>query len=48
MIQTPGALLVLGALVLAQLDVLDQRSYLYLVGNLVGATALAVDAFVHA
>jgi hypothetical protein len=47
MIQIVGALLVLAAFVLAQLDVLDQRSYGYLVANLVGATVLTVDAYRH-
>jgi hypothetical protein len=47
MIQILGALLVLAAFVLAQVGVVDQRSYGYLVSNLVGASALAVDAYVH-
>jgi hypothetical protein len=46
LIQIAGALAVLLAFALAQLRVLDQRSYSYLVLNLVGASVLAVDAFI--
>lgn len=41
-VQIVGALLVLSGFVLAQLDVLDQRSYIYLVPNLVGSAAMTV------
>jgi hypothetical protein len=43
--QIVGALLILAAYVLAQFDVLDQRSYWYLWLNLVGAAALTVLAW---
>jgi hypothetical protein len=43
--QIVGALLILAAYVLAQFSVLDQRSYRYLVLNLVGAGALTVLAW---
>ncbi|MGH3322128.1 MAG: CBU_0592 family membrane protein [Nocardioidaceae bacterium] len=43
-VQIIGALLVLAGFVLAQLDVLDQTSYLYLVPNLVGSGALTATA----
>lgn len=39
-VQIAGALLVLAGFVLAQLDVLDQTSYTYLIPNLVGSGAL--------
>lgn len=45
-VQIIGALLVLAGFVLAQVRILDQRSYLYLLLNLVGSallTALAWD-----
>lgn len=41
-VQIVGALFVLAGFVLAQLDVLDQNSYVYLLPNAVGSTALAV------
>ena len=41
-VQIVGALLVLAGFVLAQLDVLDQRSYVYLVPNLLGSSAMTV------
>lgn len=41
-VQIVGALLVLAGFVLAQLDVLDQRSYTYLLPNLVGSSAMTV------
>lgn len=41
-VQIVGALLVLAGFVLAQLDVLDQRSYTYLVPNLLGSSAMTV------
>ena len=47
MIQIFGALLVLAGFVLAQVGVLDQRRSGYLLANLVGASVLAVDAYVH-
>jgi hypothetical protein len=47
MIQILGALLVLAAFVLAQVGVVDQRSYGYLIANLVGAAVLTVDAYRH-
>lgn len=47
-IQIGGALLILGAFVLAQRGVLDQRATAYLVPNLVGSAVLAVDAYVGA
>ena len=43
-VQILGALLVLAAFVLAQFGRLDARSRAYLVANLVGSAALAVDA----
>lgn len=43
-VQIIGAVLVLVAFLLAQLDVLDARSYRYLVPNAVGSTAMAVTA----
>lgn len=45
-VQIAGALLVLAGFVLAQLDVLDQTSYAYLVPNLVGSGALTVTGVV--
>ncbi len=44
-VQIVGALVILAAFLLAQLRVLDARSRAYLVPNLVGAAALAVDAY---
>ena len=41
-VQIVGALLVLVGFVLAQLDVLDQRSYAYLLPNLLGSSAMTV------
>ncbi len=43
--QRLGALLVLAGFVLAQRGVLDPRSRVYLVVNLVGSAVLAVDAW---
>jgi hypothetical protein len=43
--QVVGALLILAAYALAQFGVLNQRSYLYIGLNLVGATALAILAW---
>lgn len=42
-----GALLILAAFALTQLGVLDQRSNRYLVANLVGASVLALDAWLE-
>lgn len=44
-VQIVGALLVLAGFLLAQLDVLDQRSYGYLVPNALGSVAMAATAF---
>lgn len=41
-VQIAGALLVLAGFVLAQLDVLDESAYAYLLPNLVGSSALTV------
>jgi hypothetical protein len=41
-VQIAGALLILSGFVLAQFDVLDQRSYAYLIPNLVGSVTLTV------
>jgi hypothetical protein len=43
-VQVAGSLLVLAGFALAQRGVLDQRSRVYLVLNLVGSAVLAVDA----
>lgn len=43
-VQIVGALLVLAGFLLAQFDVLDQRSYAYLLPNAVGSAAMAVTA----
>lgn len=43
-IQVAGSLLVLAAFALTQRGVLDQRSRVYLLLNLVGSAVLAVDA----
>ena len=45
-VQVLGALLILAAFVLAQWRVIDSGSLRYLVPNLVGSAALAVDAYV--
>jgi hypothetical protein len=45
LLQVVGALMVLAAFVAAQFRVLDQRSYAYLLLNLVGAAILAILAF---
>lgn len=45
LIQLFGALLVLAGFVLAQRGVLDPRSRVYLLVNLVGSAVLAVDAW---
>jgi hypothetical protein len=46
-IQVLGALLILGAYVLAQFRVLDQDSRAYLLANLIGSAVLAVDAWLE-
>ena len=46
-VQVAGALAILAAFVLAQRGVLEQHSYGYLVPNVVGAGALAVDAYLE-
>jgi hypothetical protein len=43
-VQVAGSLLVLAGFALAQRGVLDQRSRVYLLLNLVGSAVLAVDA----
>jgi hypothetical protein len=43
--QIAGALMILGAFCFAQLRGLDQRSYVYLLLNLIGSAILAVLAF---
>lgn len=43
-VQIVGALLVLTGFLLAQADVLDQRSYAYLLPNAVGSAAMAATA----
>jgi hypothetical protein len=43
--QIAGALMILAAFCFAQLRGLDQRSYVYLVLNLIGSAILAVLAF---
>ncbi|HEX6987088.1 MAG TPA: hypothetical protein VF170_17045 [Planctomycetaceae bacterium] len=45
-VQILGALLILAAFVLSQWRVIDSESLRYLVPNLVGSAALAVDAYV--
>lgn len=45
-VQIVGALLVLFGFVLAQLDLLDQRSYAYLIPNAVGSAAMTVTAVI--
>lgn len=47
-IQIAGALAILVAYALAQFGVIDQRSYPYLVMNLLGAVVLGVIAWVEA
>jgi hypothetical protein len=44
-VQIIGALLILAGFILTQANVLDARSYLYLILNLAGAAILAVLAF---
>jgi hypothetical protein len=44
LVQIVGAVLVLVGFLLAQLDVLDQRAYGYLVPNAVGSAAMAATA----
>jgi hypothetical protein len=44
-VQILGALAILAAFVLAQWQVIDPGSLRYLVPNLVGSTALAIDAY---
>jgi hypothetical protein len=46
-VQVAGALAVLAAFALAQLGTLGQRSITFLLLNLVGATALAVEAYLE-
>jgi hypothetical protein len=46
-VQILGALAILLAYALAQVGVLDDRARSYLVLNLLGATVLAVDAYVE-
>lgn len=45
LLQLVGAILVLAGFALAQFQVLDQRSFSYLLLNLVGAAILAVVAY---
>ena len=45
LLQIVGALLVLAGYAGAQIGILDQRSYLYLLLNLLGSAVLAVLAF---
>jgi hypothetical protein len=46
-IQIAGALAILVAYALAQFGVIDQRSYSYLIPNLLGAVVLSVIAWVE-
>lgn len=46
-IQIAGALAILVAYALAQFKLVDQRSYEYILPNLVGATVLSVIAWVE-
>jgi hypothetical protein len=46
-IQIAGALAILVAYALAQFGVIDQRSYSYLIPNLLGAVVLGVIAWVE-
>ena len=48
LVQVTGALAILVAYALAQFRVLSNQSRTFLVLNLVGATILAVSAYVHA
>jgi hypothetical protein len=48
LVQVVGALLILAAYAAAQFGALDQRSYAYLVLNLVGAATLTVLAWIEA
>lgn len=43
-VQIVGALLVLAGFLAAQADLVDQRSYRYLVANALGSTAMATTA----
>ncbi|GGO16436.1 hypothetical protein GCM10010116_33180 [Microbispora rosea subsp. aerata] len=45
-LQIAGAVLILGAFLLSQMNVLDNRSKIYLVLNLVGSAVLAWLAYV--
>ena len=45
LLQIGGAIAILAAFGLAQLRVLDQRTYAYLLLNLIGAAVLAVAAY---
>jgi hypothetical protein len=45
-VQVLGALLILAAFALSQWRLVDARSLRYLVPNLIGSAALAVDAYV--
>ena len=47
LVQIVGAMLVLGAFILAQLRLVTPQAQLYLALNAVGATVLAVDAFLE-
>lgn len=47
LIQIMGALAILAAFTLAQFGLLDQRSWSYLILNLVGAAVLAVLAYLE-
>lgn len=47
LVQVVGALLILAAYAAAQFGALDQRSYAYLVLNLVGAATLTVLAWIE-
>ena len=47
LVQIVGAMLVLGAFVLAQLRLVTPQAQLYLALNAAGATVLAVDAFLE-
>ena len=46
-VQVVGALLVLAGYALAQFGMLDQRSYTYLLLNLIGSAILAVLAYIE-
>ena len=46
-LQVIGALMILAAFTLAQFQMLDQRSYSYLLLNLIGSALLAVLAFLE-